>query len=114
MEVIELWRHLKEANYECVSEAEWLMILVSDDSKVIVDLSMPPTPRTPPPRGVCVWPTMFWRNQTPSWNDSGRPMPPAIVRGTRCHPFLVTASFSHPTPVFLPSFICEYIKKLGF
>jgi hypothetical protein len=51
MEVIELWRHLKEANYECVSEAEWLMILVSDDSKVIVDLSMPPTPRTPPPSG---------------------------------------------------------------
>jgi hypothetical protein len=42
MEFIELQRHLKEAEVECVIEAGWLVIFLRDVSKVLVDLGMPP------------------------------------------------------------------------
>jgi hypothetical protein len=32
---------------ECVTEVKWLVILVGDISKVLVDLSMPPIPGIP-------------------------------------------------------------------
>jgi hypothetical protein len=47
MEFVELWRHLKEAEVECIAEAGWLAILVRDVSKVLVDLGMPPILRNP-------------------------------------------------------------------
>jgi hypothetical protein len=54
MEVIELRRHLNVADCECVTEAGRPMILVSDASMVIVDLGMPPIPRTHPPPDQCM------------------------------------------------------------
>jgi hypothetical protein len=47
MEFIELQRHLKEAEVECVIEAGWLVIFLRDVSKVLVDLGMPPIQRIP-------------------------------------------------------------------
>jgi hypothetical protein len=50
MEFVELWRRLKEAKVERVTEAGRLVILVRDISKVLVDLGMPPilgVPRDP-------------------------------------------------------------------
>jgi hypothetical protein len=47
MELVELWRHLEEAEMERVIEAGRLANLVWDISKVLVDLGMPPIPGFP-------------------------------------------------------------------
>jgi hypothetical protein len=47
MELVELQRHLKEAEVECAAEAERLAILVGDISKVMLDLGMPPIAGVP-------------------------------------------------------------------
>jgi hypothetical protein len=47
MQFIGLWRHLKEAEVERVTEAGRLTILVRGVSIVLVDLGMPPAPGIP-------------------------------------------------------------------
>jgi hypothetical protein len=42
VEFIELWSHLHDVKVDHVVEARWLVILVRDMSKVLVDLGMPP------------------------------------------------------------------------
>jgi hypothetical protein len=42
MEFVELQRLLQDARVDCVAETGWLVILVSNVSKVLVNLDMPP------------------------------------------------------------------------
>jgi hypothetical protein len=44
VEFIELWSHLHDVEVDHIIEARWLVILVRDMSKVLVDLGMPPPP----------------------------------------------------------------------
>jgi hypothetical protein len=42
MEFVELQRLLQDAKADCIIEVMWLVTLVRDVSKVLVDLGMPP------------------------------------------------------------------------
>jgi hypothetical protein len=47
MAFVELQRLLQDARVDHVAETGWLVILVSDVSKVLVNLDMPPITRIP-------------------------------------------------------------------
>jgi hypothetical protein len=65
MEFIELRRLLHDAEVDHVVEASWLASLVRDVSKVLMDIGMPPSQRSP---RICARPATSRRWWAASWS----------------------------------------------
>jgi hypothetical protein len=103
MEFIKLWRLHQDTEVDHITEAGRLAILVSDVSKVLINLACPPSRRS---RGIDTQSATSWRWWTP----------PAMAPGIRCRLLVAIVSVIHPALAFCFIFILfldvKYFKDL--
>jgi hypothetical protein len=102
MEFVELRRLLQHAVADRVIKARWLATLVRDVSKVLADLGMPLSRRSPRTRAQ---PMTSWRRWMSSLSTCRRPTPLATTLGIRRCSLIIVAPAVCSAPTLSFSFV---------